>query len=149
MRSRSGRWLLDRRVYVDNDPLVLAHARALLTSTTEGRTAYIDADAREPAGILAEAAAYLDFERPVGLILSGIMGHIVDDEAAQSIVQQFVGALPSGSYLSLNDGSNVLSKANVEAHEQYNESGAAPYKQRSPEQLLRFFEGLELVEPDW
>ncbi|NVI91349.1 SAM-dependent methyltransferase [Actinomadura sp. BRA 177] len=134
-------------VYVDNDPLVLAHARALLTSTTEGRTAYIDADAREPAGILAEAAAYLDFERPVGLILSGIMGHIVDDEAAQSIVQQFVGALPSGSYLSLNDGSNVLSKANVEAHEQYNESGAAPYKQRSPEQLLRFFEGLELVEP--
>ncbi|MGH3240733.1 MAG: SAM-dependent methyltransferase [Spirillospora sp.] len=134
-------------VYVDNDPLVLAHARALLTSTPEGGTAYIHADAQDPAKILHEAAEHLDFGKPVGLILSGIMGHVVDDEEARSIVRRFVDALAPGSHLSLNDGTNVLSRANVEAHEQYNQSGAAPYKQRSPEQLARFFEGLDLVEP--
>ncbi|MFC4051218.1 SAM-dependent methyltransferase [Actinomadura syzygii] len=134
-------------VYVDNDPLVLAHARALLTSTAEGRTAYVHADARDPENVLRRAAENIDFARPVGLILSGIMGHIVDDDQARWIVRKFVDALAPGSHLSLNDGTNVLSAANVEAHERYNASGAAPYKQRSPEQLARFFDGLELVEP--
>jgi SAM-dependent methyltransferase len=134
-------------VYVDNDPLVLAHARALLTSTAEGRTAYVHADAQDPENVLRRAAEDIDSAQPVGLILSGIMGHIVDDDQALWIVRKLVDALAPGSYLSLNDGTNVLSEANVEAHERYNESGAAPYKQRSPEQLARFFDGLELVEP--
>ncbi|NUR93291.1 MAG: SAM-dependent methyltransferase [Nonomuraea sp.] len=136
-----------RVVYVDNDPLVLAHARALLAGTPEGATDYIDADVRDPDTILAAAAKTLDFDRPIALNLSGIMGHVVDYGQARAIVGRLLGALPSGSYLALNDGSNVLSKANQDAHDNYNDSGALPYLQRSPEEILGFFEGLELVEP--
>ncbi|MFC9975561.1 SAM-dependent methyltransferase [Spirillospora sp. NPDC127200] len=136
-----------RVVYVDNDPLVLVHAHALLTSSPEGATAYVEADVREPERILEAAAETLDLSRPVALNLCGIMGHIVDDDEALSIVRTLMAALPPGSHLALNDGTNVVSRANTEAHEQYNESGAAPYVQRSPEQLARFFDGLELVEP--
>jgi hypothetical protein len=136
-----------RIVYVDNDPLVLAHARALLTSAPEGRTAYIHADVREPSVILEEARKTLDLGAPVALILMGIMGHIPDDEEATGIVRALMAALPSGSHLLLGDGTNVLSEDNVKAHDEYNQSGAVPYIQRSPEQLARFFEGLDLVEP--
>ncbi|MEV4060492.1 SAM-dependent methyltransferase [Nonomuraea dietziae] len=136
-----------RVVYVDNDPLVLTHARALLVGTPEGATDYIDADVREPEVILTAAAKTLDFSRPIALNLSGIMGHVADDESALSIVRRLLDALPSGSYLALNDGTNVHSEANRQAHQQYNESGALPYIQRSPEQIARFFDGLELVEP--
>ncbi|WP_017587649.1 SAM-dependent methyltransferase [Nocardiopsis ganjiahuensis] len=136
-----------RIVYVDNDPLVLAHARALLTSTDEGSTDYVHADLREPEVILEAVRKSLDFEKPVALMLMGILGHIPDYEEARGLVRQLVAALPSGGYLVINDGTNVLSDANVEAHDQYNESGAVPYVQRSPEELGGFFEGLELVEP--
>jgi len=136
-----------RIVYVDNDPLVLVHARALLTSTPEGATDYIDADIRETDKILKAAAKTLDFTKPIGLTLNGIMGHIVDFDEALSIVRKLVAALPSGSYLVLQDGTNVHSEANKKAHDEYNQSGAAPYIQRSPEQIAQFFEGLELVEP--
>jgi S-adenosyl methyltransferase len=138
-----------RIVYVDNDPLVLAHARALLTSTPEGTTAYLHADLREPKKILAEAAKTLDFAQPIALVLSGIVGHIVDDDEASSIVRQLVDGLPSGSYLMLQDGTTLsnASKANEEALEDYNQSGAVPYKLRDPEQIVGFFHGLELVEP--
>jgi S-adenosyl methyltransferase len=135
-----------RIVYVDNDPLVLAHARALLTSTAEGATDYIDADLREPKKILAEAAKTLNFTQPIALILSGILGHIADDEQARSIVRRLVDGLPSGSYLMLQDGT-TLSKANEEALQDYNQSGAVPYNLRDPEQIVGFFDGLELVEP--
>jgi hypothetical protein len=135
-----------RIVYVDNDPLVLAHARALLTSTPEGATNYIDADLREPEKILDEAAKKLDFTQPIALVLSGIVGHIADDDEASSIVRRLVEGLPSGSYLMLQD-STLLSKANEEALEGYNQSGAIPYKLRDPEQIAGFFHGLELVEP--
>ncbi|MEU0566326.1 SAM-dependent methyltransferase [Nonomuraea sp. NPDC005983] len=136
-----------RVVYADNDPLVLAHARALLTSAPEGATDYVDADVRDPGAILAAAAATLDFARPIALNLSGIMGHVADDEQALAIVRHLLDALPPGSYLALNDGSNVHSAANQQAHQEYNESGALPYVQRSPEQIARFFDGLELIEP--
>lgn len=137
-----------RIVYVDNDPLVLAHARALLTSTPEGATAYIDADLRDPDTILDEAAKTLDLTKPVGLILSGIMGHVTDDEHAYAIVRRLLDALPSGSYLSLNDGTDVVTGEGIaEATRQWNETVANPYKLRSPEQIARFFDGLELVEP--
>jgi len=136
-----------RVVYVDNDPLVLTHARALLSSTPQGVTAYIDADLRDPDKILAAAAQTLDFTQPIALMLMGILGHVGDHDEARSIVKRLLDALPSGSYLALNDGTNVISKAFAQAQQRYNESGALPYHLRSPEQIAGYFEGLELVEP--
>jgi hypothetical protein len=135
-------------VYVDNDPVVLAHARALLTTTTrQGDTAYIDADLHDPDTILGAAARTLDFTKPVGLMLLGILGHIEDDEEARSIVKRLMDALPPGSYLTICDGTNDISEAGVEAQRRYNESGAVPYRLRSATQVTAFFEGLEVVEP--
>jgi S-adenosyl methyltransferase len=134
-----------RIVYVDNDPLVLAHARALLTSTPEGACEYLDADIRDPASILVTAAQLLDFTQPIALMLMGIMGHFTDEEA-YPIVSRLLDGLPSRSYFALYDGANVNEAFN-EAQQGYNESGAVPYYLRSPEQFARFFEGLELVEP--
>jgi hypothetical protein len=138
---------LDTRVvYVDNDPVVLAHARALLTST-RAVTAYVDADLRDPDTILAAAARTLDFTRPIGLMLLGILGHIDDDDEARSIVRRLLDALPAGSYLTICDGTNDLFEAGVEAQRRYNASGAMPYRLRSAQQIADFFEGTELVEP--
>jgi hypothetical protein len=136
-----------RVVYVDNDPMVLVHARALLAGTPEGATDYLDADLREPDRILDAARKTLDFTQPIGLILSGILGHISDTAEARSIVARLLDALPAGSYLSLNDGSSVISAEMGEAQEDYNESGAIPYNLRTPEEIASFFTGLELVEP--
>jgi len=137
-----------RIVYVDNDPMVLAHARALLTSTPEGATAYVHADLREPDEIVADAAKTLDFAEPIALILSGIMGHVTDNGEARSIVRNLMDALPTGSYLSLNDGTTVIGREQIEqATEDYNQSGAVPYVQRTPEEIASFFDGLELIEP--
>ncbi|MFI0447962.1 SAM-dependent methyltransferase [Actinomadura sp. 6N118] len=137
-----------RIVYVDNDPLVLVHARALLNSHPDGMTDYLDADLNDPENVLRAAAKTLDFTQPVGLILSGIMGHVANGDEARSIVRTLLDALPSGSYLSLNDGSSAVSgDAVAEAQEEYNEGGAVPYTLRSPEEIARFFEDLELVEP--
>jgi SAM-dependent methyltransferase len=137
-----------RIVYVDNDPLVLAHARALLVSTPEGATTYVHADLREPEKILAAAGNLLDLTRPVGLILSGIMGHVADTNEARSIIARLLAALPSGSYLSLNDGTRVVAAQQIaQAQDGYNETGAMPYTLRSPEEIASFFAGLELIEP--
>ncbi len=134
-----------RIVYVDNDPLVLAHARALLTSAPEGSTEYLDADIRDPAAILDAAAGLLDFTQPIALMLMGIMGHFTDEEA-YPIVSRLQAGLPSGSYFALYDGADTNEAFN-EAQRGYNESGAVPYHLRSPEQFARYFEGLELVAP--
>jgi hypothetical protein len=137
-----------RIVYVDHDPLVLAHARALLTSDPQGATAYIDADLREPRKILKDAAKTLDLSRPVALMLMGIVEFITDDEQAYAIVRQLLDRLPSGSYLALYDGTNVVHReASDKIVEVWNSSGNAPLVLRSPEQIGRFFDGLELVEP--
>jgi S-adenosyl methyltransferase len=135
-----------RIVYVDNDPLVLVHARALLTSTPEGACDYIDADLREPDKILAEAAKTLDFSRPVAIMMLGIAGQIPDSDHPESIIKRFVDAVPSGSYLTLSDGVNT-SETFTEAVRHYNENSASTYHPRSPEQIASFFAGLELVEP--
>jgi S-adenosyl methyltransferase len=134
-----------RIVYVDNDPLVLAHARALLTSTPEGECEYLDADLRDPAKILDAAKGLLDFTQPIALMLMGIMGHFTDEEA-YPIVSRLLDGLPSGSYFALYDGADTNEAFN-EAQRGYNESGAVPYYLRSPEQFARFFEGLDLVQP--
>ena len=135
-----------RIVYVDNDPLVLAHARALLTSTPEGVTNSVDADLREPSTIVREARKTLDFDQPIALMLMGILGHIEDFDEARSIVRQLVDALPSGSYLVQYDSTDT-SEAYLEAIQQYNDGGSVPYILRSPEQIARYFDGLELLEP--
>jgi S-adenosyl methyltransferase len=134
-----------RVVYVDNDPLVLTHARALLTSAPEGDASYLEADLGDPERILELAATKLDLSQPVALMLMGIMGHSTDVEAYPA-VRWLLRGLPSGSYLALADGANT-SRAFNEAQRRYNESGAAPYYLRSPEQIARFFDGLELVDP--
>ncbi|MFG1705346.1 SAM-dependent methyltransferase [Nonomuraea sp. M3C6] len=135
-----------RVVYVDNDPLVLVHARDLLSSSPEGMTDYLDADVRDPGAILEGAARTLDFSRPIGLMMLSIAGQVPDYGLATDLVRRFVAALPSGSHLALSDGVNV-NPALVEAVSFYNERAAFPYTLRSPEQLAGYFEGLEPVEP--
>ncbi|MFF8865238.1 SAM-dependent methyltransferase [Streptomyces sp. NPDC015139] len=136
-----------RIVYVDNDPMVLAHARALLYSSREGATAYIDADVTDPERILAAAAETLDLSRPTALILSNILGHVADREQARSIVTRLMAALPSGSYLSINDGSRGIDPVFEDAQDGYNKSGAVPYNLRTVDEITSFFDGLELIEP--
>jgi S-adenosyl methyltransferase len=135
-------------VYVDNDPLVLAHARALLTSAPAGTTEYIDADVREPEKILEAAARSLDFTRPIGLMLMNILGHIPDLDEARSIAGRLVDALPAGSYLTVADGTNVIRREEFEhAIAIWNESGSIPYTLRTPEEIASYFDGLRILEP--
>ncbi|MFM9540106.1 SAM-dependent methyltransferase [Streptomyces turgidiscabies] len=135
-----------RIVYVDNDPIVLSHANALLYSTPQGETDYIDADLHDPKEILREAACTLHFGRPVALMLMGILGHIEDFAEATAIVRQLLAPLPPGSYLVHYDGIDI-DPGLVKAQAHYNNSGALPYVLRSREQLAAFYEGLELLEP--
>ncbi|MGW1053455.1 SAM-dependent methyltransferase [Streptomyces sp. NPDC002521] len=136
-----------RIVYVDHDPVVLVHAQALLTSTPEGATDYIDADLRNPEQILEQAAKTLDFTQPVALVLLGIAAHVTDD-SAYDIVDRLVDALPSGSYLVFCDSTDVIHPEQQRAMvEQWNEASDNPRVNRSPEELARFFDGLELLEP--
>jgi hypothetical protein len=135
-----------RIVYVDYDPIVLVHARALLTSSSEGATAYIEADLRDPEKILGEAADLLDLSKPVGLILSGILGHIRGVDEAKSIVTRLVAGLAPGSHVAISDSVNTSSGV-VEAARIWNQSANPPYHVRSPEEVDAFFEGLEPVEP--
>ncbi|MGH3244037.1 MAG: SAM-dependent methyltransferase [Spirillospora sp.] len=136
-----------RIVYVDNDPLVLTHARALLTSTPEGATDYVEADVRDPGTILAEAARTLDYGKPVALMLMGILGLVRDFDEACSIVARLMAALPSGSYLAVYDGTD-RDPAYTQAISAYNAgSGAAPYNPRPQERIVQYFDGLDLVAP--
>lgn len=135
-----------RIVYVDNDPLVLVHARALLTSAPEGACAYLDADVREPGRILEGAARTLDFTRPVGLTMLGIMGQLPDEDDPASLVAELVAALPPGSYLALCDGTDTSGTLNA-AIAAYNANSAGAYHLRSPERIAAYFAGLDLVEP--
>lgn len=134
-------------VYVDNDPLVLVHARALLTSTPEGETAYEELSLHDPERILEAAARTLDLTRPTALILSGILGHVADHDHARDIVRRLVDGLPSGSYLSANDGSCGTDPDYEQAQDAYNKTGAVPYVLRTVDQIAAFFDGLELVDP--
>jgi hypothetical protein len=135
-----------RVVYVDNDPLVLAHARSLLTSTPEGATDYLDADLRDAPGVLDAAARTLDLDQPVALFLMGILGHVQSDEEAKAIIHSFLDHLPSGSYLAMYDGSDT-SADNNEAVRIWNQSANPKYHLRSPASIAGLFDGLELVEP--
>jgi hypothetical protein len=134
-----------RIVYVDNDPLVLVHARALLTSTAGGATDYIDADVRDPEKILQGAADTLDFDQPVAVMMLGILGNVADSDEAHSIVSRLVAAVPSGSYLVVNDGTKT-SQMHEEVERKTQEAGHQ-YVLRTPEEITGFFDGLEILEP--
>jgi hypothetical protein len=134
-----------RIVYVDNDPLVLVHARALLTSTSEGATDYIDSDVEDPDKILDEATRTLDFTKPIALTMLGILGNVADYGQARSIVKRLIDAVPSGSYLMTSDGTDTSPEI-IEGQRVANQSGH-PYNLRSPEQITAYFDGLDLVEP--
>ncbi len=137
-----------RIVYVDNDPIVLTHARALLTSDPRGVCTYIDADIRDTGKILAEAGAMLDFDRPVAVMLLAILHFIPDDEDACEITGQLMAPLPSGSYLVVSHASSDIQAETVAGGTRaYNEHSAVPITPRSRAEVARFFDGLELVEP--
>jgi S-adenosyl methyltransferase len=137
-----------RVVYADNDPLVLAHARALLTSSRQGATDYVDADLRDPARILQEAARTLDLAKPVAITLIAILHHITDFSEARSIVTRLMDAVPSGSYLVVSHSTNVLYGAvSDEAVARWNKFGKPPVILRTPEQIAQFFDGLDVLEP--
>jgi hypothetical protein len=137
-----------RIVYVDNDPVVLTHARALLTSGPQGVTDYLDADLRDPETILREAGRTLNFGRPVALVLAAVL-HFTDDDAASGVIAQLVGALAPGSYLLLSHLTADLNPENgMRVAKTYADSGLT-FVLRSKQDILRFVtdNGLELVEP--
>ena len=137
-----------RIVYVDNDPIVLNHARALLSSSPEGATAYIDADLRDTGPILERAAAVLDFGQPVAVMLLGILQGIPDQEEPGAIIARLMDAVPSGSYLALTQiAGDVAADEVAKGVQRYNEQAAAPVAARTQAEVGRFFSGLDLVEP--
>ncbi|WP_030623321.1 SAM-dependent methyltransferase [Streptomyces sclerotialus] len=137
-----------RVVYVDNDPIVLAHARALLTSAPGGATDYVDADAQDPDSILHAAARTLDFSRPVAVMFLGILNFVVDTERAQHTVDRLLAAVPSGSHLVLTHPTLELGgEGNAEAMRFWNEHATPPITARTGERIARFAEGLELLPP--
>jgi len=136
-----------RIVYVDNDPIVLSHARALLTSGPGGETQYVHGDAREPGPIIESAAETLDFSRPVALMLIGVLHLIQDSEDPWGLVAWLMAQLPAGSYLAISHPAIDIGPGQAEAQRRYNERVSTPQTLRDHDQVARFFEGLELVEP--
>jgi hypothetical protein len=137
-----------RIVYVDNDPIVLAHARALLTSNPEGACAYLDADLRDTGKVLAEAAAILDFSQPVAVLLIGVLHLVADSEDPYGMVAETVAATTAGSYLALTQpAKDVNAEAVAEGARRYNQGVTVPQTRRTYEQTLRFFDGMAMVEP--
>ncbi|WP_083983196.1 SAM-dependent methyltransferase [Actinomadura hibisca] len=133
-------------VYVDNDPLVLTHAEALLTSNLEGSTQYIEADLRRPDLILERARNLLDFDQPIAVMLMGILGHIATHDQARTIIGDLMQGVPAGSFLALYDGT-ATNPDLLSAQEGYDDTGAVPYKLRHPDQITAFFDGLEVLPP--
>ncbi|WP_033338687.1 SAM-dependent methyltransferase [Catenuloplanes japonicus] len=137
-----------RVLYVDNDPLVMAHARALLTSTPEGACGYVEADLRDPETILESARQTLDFSQPIGLMLLGVVNHIMDDDVAYGSVARLVQAMPAGSYLVLTHSTaEIHGEPMLRAMRETTERGGTPIRARTRVELEGFFDGLDLLEP--
>jgi hypothetical protein len=138
-----------RVVYVDNDPIVLAHARALLTSTPEGDTAYVDADLRDTTTVLEGAARTLDFDRPVAVMLLMILQYIPDSDDPWGIVTRLLEAVPPGSYLVVSDtAADIDAEIVAEAARRYNQRlGPVRQTRRTKDEFAGYFKGLELVDP--
>jgi len=137
-----------RVVYVDNDPVVLLHARALLASHPAGATDYVDADLRDPQKILDDAARLLDFRRPVAVMLMAILQHIDDEHDPYAIVAALMGAVPPGSYLALSHpAADIDAEAMAKMAGVLNQMMAEKVTFRDHDAVAGFFAGLELVEP--
>jgi hypothetical protein len=139
-----------RVVYVDNDPMVLTHARALLTSTAEGRSYYLEEDLRNIDAILddRQVMEVLDYRRPVAVMLIAVLHFIRDDEEALSIVRRLMDGLPSGSYLAITHLSvDTFPAEEAAAHYRLEEEGKIDAFARSRKQIAHFFDGLEIVDP--
>jgi S-adenosyl methyltransferase len=136
-----------RVVYVDNDPMVLVHARALLVGVT-APTAYIDADLRDTGKVLAEAARLLDFTKPVAVMLISVLHLIPDEDDPHAIVTRLLEAVPAGSWLALSHPARDVHPQQVtEAASRFNQLARAKATLRTRAEILRFFDGLELLEP--
>jgi S-adenosyl methyltransferase len=134
-------------VYVDNDPMVLVHARALLVGVT-APTAYIDADLRDTGKVLAEAARLLDFTKPVAVMLISVLHLIPDEDDPYAIVARLLEAVPAGSWLALSHPARDVHPQQVtEAASRFNQLARAKATLRTRAEILRFFDGLELLEP--
>jgi hypothetical protein len=140
-------------VYVDNDPLVMVHARALLTGTPQGRTAYLEGDLRDPDKIMnsAEVRSTLDLDRPVAVLLVAVLHFILDDEDAYGLVSRLTGAVAPGSYLVLSNATTEFMSPDQRA--MFDAANAAAKRRedrgrlRSRAEIEQFFDGLELVPP--
>jgi hypothetical protein len=137
-----------RTVYVDNDPIVLTHARALLTSAPTGTNAYLDADLRDPGSILghADLATTLDFTRPIALMLVAVLHFVRDDEDPAGIVRKLIGALPTGSYVVASHATWEYQSAEAIAELSANNQDGR-FAPRTGEQLAALLEGTEFVDP--
>ncbi|MEU6064086.1 SAM-dependent methyltransferase [Streptomyces sp. NPDC047082] len=139
-----------RIVYVDNDPIVLMHARTLLTSTPEGVTDYIDADVHDPDSIVGHAAETLDLDRPVAVMMLGILNFVLDTDKARDIVHRVMAAVPSGSFLVLTHptfDADLGGEGNIAAMKFWNENATPPITARTRAEIADFLEGLDLLEP--
>jgi hypothetical protein len=137
-----------RIVYVDNDPIVLAHARALLTSDPRGVTAYIDADVRHTGQILEQASGTLNFSQPVAILLLGILPFIPDADEPHVLTARLMAAVPPGSYLAISHGASDIQVVSVtEANRRYNKRSAVALNLRTKAAVTRMFGDLELVPP--
>ncbi|MBO8191349.1 SAM-dependent methyltransferase [Streptomyces oryzae] len=135
-----------RVVYIDHDPLVITHVEALLTSTEEGATAYVEEDMENTDLVLQGAAETLDLSKPVAVVISDVLGHIVDWDEALGLVRRLMDRLPSGSWLAMSH-STAADEKHREVQEEYNRSGAIPYIFREPSKTVQLFDGLELIDP--
>jgi S-adenosyl methyltransferase len=137
-----------RVVYVDYDPVVLSHARALLASSPEGATDYIDADLRDTGTILDKAARTLDFTEPVAVTMLAILHAIGDEDSPYQVVARLMKAMPSGSYLAISHIASDLERDRLnESRDRVNRISYQQYTHRSCGEVLRFFDGLEMLEP--
>ena len=137
-----------RIVYVDHDPVVLTHAQALLTSSPEGATDYLQADLRDTETILKGASRTLDLSRPVAVLLVAVLHFIPDADDPYAIVARLMDAVPSGSYLVMAHGaSDIAPEAAAEMARRYNKMSSTPVTVRNREQVARFFDGLDLLPP--
>ncbi len=136
-----------RVVYVDNDPIVLRHAQALLTSTPEGACDYIQADLRNPKAIMAAAASTLDFGQPVALMLLAVLQFVLDEQDPYGLVSELMTALPSGSYLVISHPTDDFNPNKGESMRVYNERSAEQAVVRDKAETARFFDGLDLLDP--
>ncbi|MFD7464486.1 SAM-dependent methyltransferase [Streptomyces tendae] len=136
-----------RVVYCDNDPIVLAHAAALLRGTPEGETEYLQADVRDPDAVLEGARKILDFDRPVALSLVALLHFVPDEDGAHDLLRRLLDALPSGSHLVMTHATADFTPEESRAATEKLRAAGVTLALRSREEFTRFFTGLDLVEP--